>query len=321
LTTTLKEKDPRYQEYLERKIDGTAYSAAARTSSLVTLVCAFPFGASPPHGSRYQQVAAYSPWVNGLLEGQNGKLLSRLKRMCAPQVGEDGWAKITKFTDLPANWPDHLDEAIRQLNSRILPAYKFAPDELCLGLVLNTNDTPLEISTSELAENQVGLQNVYLEQQTLDAYSHVVEHAIKRKEAFDKRVMNSRDGVIEYRKGDLVQIRDSSLDLTLSTESKILPRWGQPHRVVDCIRNSYRLETIHGLPVRGTISARRLRRFNLRRGTELFEEQTKLEMGRTGGPDEAMEGMDLEVEDDDEGEVEDVVLGEGEVDEELSGGF
>ncbi|KAF8194066.1 DnaJ domain-containing protein [Mycena galopus ATCC 62051] len=28
LTTTLKEQDPRYQEYLERKMDGTAYSAA-----------------------------------------------------------------------------------------------------------------------------------------------------------------------------------------------------------------------------------------------------------------------------------------------------
>ncbi|KAJ6570797.1 hypothetical protein B0H10DRAFT_2237647 [Mycena sp. CBHHK59/15] len=139
------------------------------------------------------------------------------------------------------------------LNDRILPAYKFTPNELCLGLVVNTNDTPLEISTSELAENEVGLQNAYLEQQTLDAYSHVVEHAIKRKEAFDKRVMNSGDGVIEYKKGDLVQILDSSLDLTLSTESKILPCWGQPHRVVDCIRNSYRLETIHGLPGHGAV--------------------------------------------------------------------
>ncbi|KAJ7509640.1 hypothetical protein B0H11DRAFT_1960482 [Mycena galericulata] len=136
-----------------------------------------------------------------------------------------------------------------------------------------------------------------MEQQTLDAYSHVVEHANKRKEAFDKRVLNSRDGVIEYRKGDLVQIRDSSLDLTLSTEAK------------------FRLETIHGLPVRGTISARRLRRFNPRMGTALFEEQTKLEIGRTGGPDEVMEGIDLEQgpEDEDEGEVEDVVLGEGEL--------
>jgi hypothetical protein len=28
LTTMLREIDPRYQEYLERKMDGTAYSAA-----------------------------------------------------------------------------------------------------------------------------------------------------------------------------------------------------------------------------------------------------------------------------------------------------
>ena len=31
------------------------------------------------HGFWYQQVTAYSPWVNSLLEGTNGKLLSRLK--------------------------------------------------------------------------------------------------------------------------------------------------------------------------------------------------------------------------------------------------
>ncbi|KAJ7060417.1 hypothetical protein C8F01DRAFT_1084159 [Mycena amicta] len=162
------------------------------------------------------------------------------------------------------------------------------------------------------------VHNIYVEQQTLDAYSHVVEHANKRKAAFDKRVMNSRDGVIEYKKGDLVQIQDTSLDLTLSTESKILPRWGQPHRVVDHIRNSYRLETIHGLPVSGRISARRLRRFVPRVGTALFEEQTAMELDRAGGPDEVMEGVDIEEEEpeDDsreEGEVEDVVLGEGEL--------
>jgi len=89
----------------------------------------------------------------------------------------------------------------------------------------------------------------------------MVEHANKRKAAFDKKVNASRDGVIEYKKGDLVQVRNSKLDLTISTESKLLPRWGAPHRVVDCIRNSYRLETIQGLPVAGTVSAQRLRRF------------------------------------------------------------
>jgi hypothetical protein len=64
------------------------------------------------HGSRYQQVAAYSPWVNGLLEGTNGKLLSHLKRLCAPDLGEDGWKLITSFDDLPGNWLLHFDAAI-----------------------------------------------------------------------------------------------------------------------------------------------------------------------------------------------------------------
>jgi hypothetical protein len=157
------------------------------------------------HGSRYDQVTAYSPWVNGLLEGQNGKLLSRLKRMCVPNLGEDGWARITSFDDLPANWPDHLDEVIRLLNNRILPAYKFMPNELCLGLVVNTNDTPLDVSMSELAESQIGIQNTYVEQQTFDAYSHVVEHANKQKEVFDKHILNSRDGVETLTMGQAVK--------------------------------------------------------------------------------------------------------------------
>ena len=184
------------------------------------------------HGSRYQQVVAYSPWVNGLLEGTNGKLLSRLKRLCAPNLGEDDWALITKFEDLPAHWPKHFDTAIEQLNQRILPAYKFSPNELCLGLVVNMSSTPVETSTLELEEGAVGIQNKYVAQQGLDAYSHIVEHANKRKAAFDRKVQASKDGVIEYKKGDLVQIRDSKRDLDMATDSKLLPQWGAPHRVV-----------------------------------------------------------------------------------------
>ena len=68
------------------------------------------------HGSRYEQVAAYSLWVNGLLECTNGILLSHLKRLCAPDLGEDEYAKITSFDNLPHNWPTHFDTAIEQLN-------------------------------------------------------------------------------------------------------------------------------------------------------------------------------------------------------------
>jgi hypothetical protein len=270
------------------------------------------------HKSRYQQVAAYSPWVNGLLEGTKGKLLSRLKRLCAPNLGEDEWAKITKFEDLPAVWPNHFDTVIEQLNSRILPTYKFSPNELCLGTVVkkkNTSETPIAISGEELSEGSVGIQNEYMGQQGLDAYSHILDHANKQKAAFDKKVLASRDGVIEYKKGDLVQIHDSKLDFTLATEAKLLPRWGALHHVVDCIRNSYQLQTTQGLPVPGVISARRLRRFIPRLGTKLECEQAEIERNRVGVPDEVMEGLDFEEEDGDrdKGEVDDVVLGEQEV--------
>ena len=268
------------------------------------------------HGSRYQQVTAYSPWVNGLLEGTNGKLLSRLKRLCAPDLGEDGWAAINKFEDLPASWPDHFDTAIEHLNARILPAYKFSPNELCLGIVVNTPMTPVTISDGELAESSIAIQNQYVAQQEIDAYSHIVEHANKRKIKFDKMVLASRDGVVEYAKGDLVQIRDSKLDFTVATEAKLLPRWGTPHRVVDRIRNAYRLQTIQGLPIAGTVSARRLRRFTPRPGTMLAREQIEIEANRESMPNEPMEGLDIEEEDGDrdEGEVEDVDLGEHDFD-------
>ena len=47
-----------------------------------------------------------------------------------------------------------------------------------------------------------------------------------------------------------------------------------------------------------------------RPGTELWQEQMKIEMLREGAPDEVMEGLDPEDEaDKDEGDVEDVELG------------
>jgi hypothetical protein len=217
---------------------------------------------------------------------------------------------ITSFDHLPANWPLHFDTAIEQLNRHILPAFKFSSDELCLGVVVNTAETPLEISSSELTKSAIGIQNQYAKQQHLNAYSHMVEHANKRKAAFDKKVNASRDSVIEYKKGDLVQVRNSKLDLTVSMELKLLPRWGTLHRVVDHIQNSYHLETVQGMPVAGTVSAQRLQCFVPRLGTELAQEQLERECARETAPNEEMEGLDFEEDevDLDEGDVEDVAL-------------
>ena len=60
------------------------------------------------------------------MEGTNKLLLHVLKCMCAPNVGKndttnEGWEQ------LPKTWPDHLDDAVRALNNRLLPALKFTP--------------------------------------------------------------------------------------------------------------------------------------------------------------------------------------------------
>jgi transposase InsO family protein len=84
---------------------------------------------------KHQIVAAYAPWVNGLVENANGKLLGRLKRLCSPGLGEDEYQEV-KPDDIGKAWPDHFDTTIRQLNERIIPAFQFSPKELLLGIVV-----------------------------------------------------------------------------------------------------------------------------------------------------------------------------------------
>ena len=100
-------------------------------------------------GTKLHTVAAYSPWVNGLIEGTNKLLLYVLARLCAPEVGEDGWQAAT-WDKLSTTWLDHFDKAIRILNWQILPALKFCLKEILLGLVVNTSKTPMEVSSSFL---------------------------------------------------------------------------------------------------------------------------------------------------------------------------
>ena len=161
----------------------------------------------------------------------------------------------TSFDHLPSNWPLHFNVAIKQLNRWILPAYKFSLNELCLGTVVNTAETLVSVSCEELVEAEVKIQNQYAAQQNLDAYSHIMDHANQCKAAFDHKVVASRDGVIEFKKGDLVQVQDSKLDFTVATEAKLLPCWGTPHCIVGQVCNSYCLETIQGLPIVGLVSA------------------------------------------------------------------
>ena len=225
-------------------------------------------------GTKLEICPPYSPWVNGLLEGTNSILLNRLKRMCAPDLGEDEYAGM----DVPSNWPDHLDAAVRCINDRILPNLKYSPNELLLGLVINTKPTPVNDIQSTPTVEEVEVQMAYINQQRFDGYSHIVDHAHRRKEAFDKHVLDHSPGEVIFRAGDLVQVYRSDLDYTFKTERKMLPKFSAPRRVLSRNQNSYQLETLEGFPIAGKFSSRRLRLFLPRKGTDLHNVQQAIEV-------------------------------------------
>jgi hypothetical protein len=224
-------------------------------------------------GTKLHICPAYSPWVNGLLEGMNAILLDRLKRMCAPDLGEDEYANM----DLPYNWPEYLEEAIRCINNRILPSLKYSPNELLLGIVVNTKPTPPDNIMTEPTLQEVGLQMAYVDNQRFDGYAQIVDHAERRKAAFDKAVLAHSPREVVFRAGDLVQVYRSDLDYTFSTDRKLLPKFSAPRRVIHRNLNSYQLATLEGLPIAGKFSSRRLRLFVPRKGTELESIQAAIE--------------------------------------------
>jgi hypothetical protein len=168
-------------------------------------------------------VAKYSPWVNGLVEGTNWILLGILKRLCAPDLEEEGWKTIKKWEHLPANWPDHFDNVIFLLNNRILRALDHTPNELFFAMVINTSKTGVETASAEISMADVDVQHAYATQQRFDGYAHAVKHSASRKAVFDRRVLESRGGEVLFAPGDLVQVLAPKYQKTFLTSKRILP--------------------------------------------------------------------------------------------------
>ncbi|KIJ57710.1 hypothetical protein HYDPIDRAFT_75462, partial [Hydnomerulius pinastri MD-312] len=53
-------------------------------------------------------------------------------------------------------------------------------------------------------------------------------HTVKRKTAFDRKVLRSKAGEVIFTVGELVQVYDNAQDTTLATTRKLLPRWSAP---------------------------------------------------------------------------------------------
>ena len=249
-------------------------------------------------GTHLHIIATYSPWINGLLEWNNGILLNALKQLCAPNLGEDEYEEM-QAKDLPRNWPDHLDAAIKNLADHILPALKFSPNKLLLNTptTIPSTDDPGNVCAPTDAEVLLHLSIV--EQQCLDGYSSIIDHTAHRKPRFDTKVKKCALKNIIFKKGDLVQVHQTQWHNTLSLIKKLVPMWSIPSRTSSCLHNSYTLETLGGLPIEGMFNSRQLCTFKPRPGTKLaLDELERLEMldvlDRMNKEDEEMDMMGLD---------------------------
>ncbi|QRV93041.1 Retrovirus-related Pol polyprotein from transposon [Ceratobasidium sp. AG-Ba] len=216
----------------------------------------------------------YAPWANGLAEGHIKLLIGRLKKLCAPTVGEDP-DDIDDPDTTPSAWPKHLSTAVAQLNDRVVAGLGYTPRELITGQLSAERKAELgrSIMNREVSDIDINLGLTYSLRQ--DAFANALEHAKKRKKAFDRGVR-----AIEYTPGDLVQKYDARLDETHSTVRKLAPRWSGPLRVVEKLANSYKLEDLSGNPFSSAAHARLLRPFIPSPGSTLAEYSRSLQAAR-----------------------------------------
>lgn len=216
------------------------------------------------NGTKTHVVAAYSPWINGLVENLNKQLQHVLKRLCAPDLDADPHAQAK-----PGAWPDHLDEAVRILNNRTLPGLRHSPNELLFGLPRYAAPNGPLMLTAPPTETDAHIHMMFADQARVDGGAAAAAHGNTRKAAFDKRVRKSRAGQVIFAVGDLVQILRSDLDYTFKTERKLLSKWSSPIRITGSTGNSYTLADLAGTSIAGRFSARRLRHFYPKPGSGL----------------------------------------------------
>ena len=195
----------------------------------------------------------YAPWVNGLVESTNNLLISRLKRLCAPNLDAD--PEDVEPTAVPYNWPDHLDEAVRCLNDRIIPALNATPREILFGMAFRpdvkdpTTSEPLPSTPADI-NTHFTLTDSF----RYDTHLKSLTEAERKKAAFDAKAR-----VIDFTTGDLIQYFDSEHITSNASVHKLKPRWSPPHIITGKYINSYTLSSLTGTPVAGLYHTRRLR--------------------------------------------------------------
>jgi hypothetical protein len=186
----------------------------------------------------------------------------------------------------PAAWPKHLDEAVAQLNNRILPSLGYSPRELLTGILSPKRkaDIGAQIQDPTLEEVDVNMALTYAFR--MDGYANALQHAGRRKHQFDKKARPA-----DFKAGDLVQKYDARLDETHSSLCKLAPRWSGPVRVVSKATNSYALKDLKGNAFLSAAHSRLLRLFIPSPGTPLNAYIRALKLAQHSNPNATCPAM------------------------------
>jgi hypothetical protein len=197
-------------------------------------------------------------------------LLGILKRLCAPD--HDANEGTVDPKDIPENWPEHLDEATRLMNDRILLALKAKPRELLFGRMFSPEHSAPPSEPQPTTTTDVDIHFALADSLRWSAHLLSLQRAEKQKSSFNK---NAR--IVEFRIGDIIQWYDSPADMNRKSINKLLPRWSAPAQIYARSLNSFSLCDMNGIPLKNSlhIHSRRLRHYIPLRGSTLDQKHPR----------------------------------------------
>ena len=178
---------------------------------------------------------AYAVWVNGLVEGVNKLFLSCLKKKCAPDIDDSEYEDVDPES-IPRNWPDFFEEAVVNVNDRIILGTRFTPREILFGLCFAPIHIDPEIPPHQPEDSELTDRMDLAEIMRMESLARHITDT-------ERHQSHANDSVtpIKFKVGDLVQVYDLTLDMIDKAERKIAPRWSGPRIVVLKGINSYKL--------------------------------------------------------------------------------
>ncbi|SPO20939.1 uncharacterized protein UTRI_00416 [Ustilago trichophora] len=192
--------------------------------------CAEVYDFLTEHGVDQHITPAYAPWVNGLVERNNGLILQTLRRLCAA-------AAVDAVSSLTFPWTEQLSTATRELNRRpIADLSNLSPTELLFGFVM-ADRTHAASATPELADVQ--MQRAFIDVRQVEALS-----TLEAAQAIRSDKSKPRSSGADINPGDLVLRHQTLYESTYSTRAKLAPKWVGPFMVMSKKRKTYTIKSL-----------------------------------------------------------------------------